>query len=119
MKSGIWGGRISATTPPALTLHTAAITLWNTVYIERTIEPLTKRESLLMNCWSSSFSTAVQNIVLAWDINEMVTPPSRYYAEDRLSFGELSWKTLRLLVSIWVKLFPYSLPGSSWEGRLP
>ncbi|MBY5245378.1 hypothetical protein FP382_18480, partial [Klebsiella quasipneumoniae] len=20
-------------------------------------------------------------------------PPSRYYAEDRLSFGELSWKT--------------------------
>ncbi len=37
-------------------------------------------------------------------------PPSRYYAEDRLSFGELSWKTLRSLVSIWVKLFPYSLP---------
>ncbi len=30
-------------------------------------------------------------------------PPSRYYAEDRLSFGELSWKTLRSLVSIWVK----------------
>ncbi|EOW24109.1 hypothetical protein A1WS_02102, partial [Escherichia coli KTE107] len=26
-------------------------------------------------------------------------PPSRYYAEDRLSFGELSWKTLRSLVS--------------------
>ena len=31
-------------------------------------------------------------------------PPSRYYAEDRLSFGELSWKTLRSLVSIWVKI---------------
>jgi hypothetical protein len=30
-------------------------------------------------------------------------PPSRYYAEDRLSFGEPSWKTLRLLVSIWVR----------------
>ncbi len=30
-------------------------------------------------------------------------PPSGYYAEDRLSFGELSWKTLRSLVSIWVK----------------
>ncbi|TNV22505.1 hypothetical protein FH968_00120 [Buttiauxella sp. B2] len=27
-------------------------------------------------------------------------PPSRYYAEDRLSFGELSWKILRSLVSI-------------------
>jgi hypothetical protein len=46
------GWRISVTTPPALTLHTAAITLWNTVYIERTIEPLNKKESLLMNCWS-------------------------------------------------------------------
>ncbi|KDJ64171.1 hypothetical protein AF04_05034, partial [Klebsiella pneumoniae CHS 48] len=22
-------------------------------------------------------------------------PPSQYYAEDRLSFGEPSWKTLR------------------------
>ena len=32
-----------------------------------------------------------------------MVPPSRYYAEDRLSFGELSWKTLRSLVSIWVK----------------
>ncbi|TGJ56314.1 hypothetical protein E5P22_19205, partial [Escherichia coli] len=30
-------------------------------------------------------------------------PPSQYYAEDRLSFGEPSWKTLRLLVSIWVR----------------
>ncbi|MBZ7056222.1 hypothetical protein FMK36_16835 [Klebsiella quasipneumoniae] len=30
-------------------------------------------------------------------------PPSQYYAEDRLSFGEPSWKTLRSLVSIWVK----------------
>ena len=30
-------------------------------------------------------------------------PPSRYCAEDRLSFGELSWKTLRSLVLIWVK----------------
>ncbi len=30
-------------------------------------------------------------------------PPSQYYAEDRLSFGEPSWKTLRLLVSIWGK----------------
>ncbi len=39
----IWGGRISVTTPPALTLHTAAITLWNTVYIERTIEPLKQK----------------------------------------------------------------------------
>ncbi len=28
--------------------------------------------------------------------------PSWYYAEDRLSFGELLWKTLRSLVSIWV-----------------
>ncbi|EFO3129902.1 Tn3 family transposase [Escherichia coli] len=37
------GGRISVTTPPALTLHTAAITLWNTVYIERTIEPLKQK----------------------------------------------------------------------------
>ncbi len=34
---------ISVTTPPALTLHTAAITLWNTVYIERTIEPLKQK----------------------------------------------------------------------------
>jgi hypothetical protein len=30
-------------------------------------------------------------------------PASQYYAEDRLSFGELSWKSLRSLVSIWVK----------------
>ncbi|HAS1782799.1 TPA: hypothetical protein I4G51_24930 [Enterobacter asburiae] len=40
---GSGGGRISVTTPPALTLHTAAITLWNTVYIERTIEPLKQK----------------------------------------------------------------------------
>lgn len=31
-------------------------------------------------------------------------PPSRYYAEDRLTVGEPSWKTLRSLVSTWVKI---------------
>ncbi len=41
----------------------------------------------------------------------MVTPPSRYYAEDRLSFGELSWKTLRSLVSIWVKTLSIFIAG--------
>src|SRR5699024_12539862 len=30
-------------------------------------------------------------------------PPSWHYAEDRLSFGESSWKTSHLLVSTWVK----------------
>ncbi|MGS3366430.1 hypothetical protein ACB382_32270, partial [Klebsiella michiganensis] len=39
-----------------------------------------------------------QPYLMRWSL-----PPSRYYAEDRLSFGELSWKTLRSLVSIWVK----------------
>ncbi len=38
-------------------------------------------------------------------------PPSRYYAEDRLSFGELSWKTLRSLVSIWVKTLSIFIAG--------
>jgi hypothetical protein len=51
--------------------------------------------------------------------NEMVTPPSRYYAEDRLSFGELSWKTLRSLVSIWVKTLSIFIARIVAEGCLP
>ncbi|MCF6883005.1 hypothetical protein L4L43_29785, partial [Klebsiella pneumoniae] len=39
-----------------------------------------------------------QRYLMRWSL-----PPSQYYAEDRLSFGEPSWKTLRLLVSIWVR----------------
>ncbi|MDR0174582.1 hypothetical protein RF039_16350, partial [Enterobacter sichuanensis] len=44
-------------------------------------------------------SAAVVDAVAAVeDLMRWSLPPSRYYAEDRLSFGELSWKTLRSLV---------------------
>jgi TnpA family transposase len=43
MKSGIWGWEDQRYHATGLTLHTAAITLWNTVYIERTIEPLKQK----------------------------------------------------------------------------
>ncbi len=46
-------------------------------------------------------------------------PPSQYYAEDRLSFGEPSWKTLRLLVSIWVRTLSIFIVRIIVEGRLP
>ncbi len=47
-----------------------------------------------------------QRYLMRWSL-----PPSRYYAEDRLSFGELSWKTLRSLVSIWVKTLSIFIAG--------
>jgi hypothetical protein len=114
-----------------LNLVTAAIVLWNTVYLERAANALRGHghgvdEGLLQYLsplgwehinltgdylWRSSSKVGVGNsdryvrslglsvrFLMRWSL-----PPSRYYAEDRLSFGELSWKTLRSLVSIWVK----------------
>ena len=49
--------------------------------------------------WSASLHRTLSVLYLMrWSL---LLP--RYYAEDRLSFGEPSWKTLRLLVSIWVR----------------
>jgi hypothetical protein len=114
-----------------LNLVTAAIVLWNTVYLERAANALRGHghgvdEGLLQYLsplgwehinltgdylWRSSSKVGVGKFrplrplsglsvrfLMRWSL-----PPSRYYAEDRLSFGELSWKTLRSLVSIWVK----------------
>lgn len=43
VKSGIWRREDQSYRATGLTLHTAAITLWNTVYIERTIGPLKQK----------------------------------------------------------------------------
>jgi DNA invertase Pin-like site-specific DNA recombinase len=48
--------------------------------------------------WVPASRTLSVLYLMRWSL-----PPSQYYAEDRLSFGEPSWKTLRLLVSIWVR----------------
>ncbi|EDG3329289.1 hypothetical protein B6T31_07100 [Salmonella enterica] len=56
------------------------------------------RSSLIAARHASSKIKLNVGYLMRWSL-----PPSWYYAEDRLSFGELSWKTLRSLVSIWVK----------------
>jgi hypothetical protein len=126
---------------------TAAIVLWNTVYLERAANALRGHgqavdDGLLQYLsplgwehinltgdylWRSSAKIGAGKFrplrplqplsvlyLMRWSL-----PPSRYYAEDRLSFGELSWKTLRSLVSIWVKTLSIFIAGSSREGCLP
>ncbi|ECX3387911.1 hypothetical protein ASP88_13255 [Salmonella enterica subsp. enterica serovar Dublin] len=61
---------------------------WNGAAIENSVAPID----------GASTPAKTFGYLMRWSL-----PPSRYYAEDRLSFGELSWKTLRSLVSIWVK----------------
>ncbi len=112
-----------------LNLVTAAIVLWNTAYLERATNALNGHgkpvdETLLqylsplgwehINLTGDYLGAAALGpaqassdrcdhchrlnvlYLMRWSL-----PPSQYYAEDRLSFGEPSWKTLRLLVSIW------------------
>ncbi len=114
-----------------LNLVTAAIVLWNLVYLERAavllrahgkalddtllqyLSPLgwehinltgdyLWRSSAKVGAGSSGHCDRCHRLsvlyLMRWSL-----PPSQYYAEDRLSFGEPSWKTLRLLVSIWVR----------------
>ncbi|BBV16397.1 hypothetical protein IOMTU157_1646 [Citrobacter portucalensis] len=114
-----------------LNLVTAAVVLWNTVYLERAAHALRGNghavdDALLQYLsplgwehinltgdylWRSSAKIGAESsgrydrcnrlsvlYLMRWSL-----PPSQYYAEDRLSFGEPSWKTLRLLVSIWVR----------------
>jgi hypothetical protein len=114
-----------------LNLVTAAIVLWNTVYLERATSALRAHGKALDDTllqylsplgwehinltgdylWRSSAKVGAGSsghcdrchrlsvlYLMRWSL-----PPSQYYAEDRLSFGEPSWKTLRLLVSIWVR----------------
>ncbi|WP_407218896.1 Tn3 family transposase [Enterobacter hormaechei] len=116
-----------------LNLVTAAVVLWNTVYLERAahalrgnghavddallqyLSPLGWEHINLTPAITSGAAAAPRSArassgrydrcnrlsvlyLMRWSL-----PPSQYYAEDRLSFGEPSWKTLRLLVSIWVR----------------
>ncbi len=128
-----------------LNLVTAAIVLWNTVYLERATSALRAHGKALDDTllqylsplgwehinltgdylWRSSAKVGAGSsghcdrchrlsvlYLMRWSL-----PPSQYYAEDRLSFGEPSWKTLRLLVSIWVRTLSIFIVRIIREGR--
>nr|QGW59089.1 TnpA transposase [Klebsiella pneumoniae] len=80
------GWRISVTTPPALTLHTAAITLWNTVYIERAIESL-KRKGIPINEQLVSHLSP-----LGW---EHINLSGDYVWRNNLKLGSGKYRSLR------------------------
>ncbi|RNU55944.1 hypothetical protein B9007_007080, partial [Klebsiella pneumoniae] len=51
------------------------------------IKNVNVRCSLIAACHSCLKNRLNVGCLMRWSL-----PPSRYYAEDRLSFGELSWK---------------------------